>query len=248
MNRLVMSLLALTMGSSVWALPTLPKELGITDGGGFVKISGEPLDILSSKAREATEYEIARQKAVIEAFQAVEASDSQEAYESNVTKFMDLATPKEMAMVFGQAFDETASNSEGVDIDNIVPASIGGTEITVNIATQRLTATYPGGVFGPIKISSAGVIHKKQYVTAGRGRCFTRIHPEVMHYSAKYHNSPMPHSLFYQPGYAIHGTNEENHLGRPASHGCVRISRANAATLFGIVMDYGVGRTRICII
>lgn len=44
-----------------------------------------------------------------------------------------------------------------------------------------------------------------------------------MHYSSKYNNSPMPHSIFFRGGYAIHGTYQKKSLGRPASHGCVRL-------------------------
>ncbi|MEZ5839333.1 MAG: L,D-transpeptidase [Hyphomicrobiales bacterium] len=68
-----------------------------------------------------------------------------------------------------------------------------------------------------------------------------------MHYSKKYHNSPMPHSIFFLGGYAIHGTGAVKSLGRPASHGCVRLHPANAATLFSLVQDHGRGNTRIVI-
>jgi hypothetical protein len=60
-----------------------------------------------------------------------------------------------------------------------------------------------------------------------------------MVHSAKYGNAPMPHSIFFYGQYAIHGTNAVGHLGRPASHGCVRISPANAATLFAMVQKQG---------
>ncbi len=68
-----------------------------------------------------------------------------------------------------------------------------------------------------------------------------------MHYSSKYHNSPMPHSIFFRGGYAIHGTNAVSRLGRRASHGCVRLHRANARRLYNLVRKYGKGRTRIVI-
>ena len=51
----------------------------------------------------------------------------------------------------------------------------------------------------------------------------------TMVHSAKYHNAPMPHSIFYDGQYAIHGTDAVGHLGRPASHGCIRLSPVNAA-------------------
>ena len=60
-----------------------------------------------------------------------------------------------------------------------------------------------------------------------------------MHYSKKYHNSPMPYSIFFRGGYAIHGTYSVAELGRPASHGCVRLAPANAAKLFSMVQQDG---------
>lgn len=70
---------------------------------------------------------------------------------------------------------------------------------------------------------------------------------ERMWYSRKYYNSPMPHSIFFHGGYAIHGTDETRRLGRPASHGCVRLSRGNAARLFRLVSQYGPKRVLIAI-
>jgi hypothetical protein len=54
-------------------------------------------------------------------------------------------------------------------------------------------------------------------------------------YSRKYDWSPMPHSIFFAGGYAIHGSNEVSRLGRPASHGCIRLHPQNAAILFELV-------------
>lgn len=68
-----------------------------------------------------------------------------------------------------------------------------------------------------------------------------------MHYSRKYYNSPMPHSIFFRGGYAIHGSYEVRSLGRPASHGCIRLHPRNAAELFSLVQEYGAGATRIVI-
>ncbi len=51
----------------------------------------------------------------------------------------------------------------------------------------------------------------------------TRMHKT--YYSRKYNNSPMPHSIFFYGGYAIHGTNYTKSLGRPASHGCIQATR-----------------------
>ena len=66
-------------------------------------------------------------------------------------------------------------------------------------------------------------------------------------YSRKYDWSPMPHAIFFHKGYAIHGTYVVSRLGRPASHGCVRLHPSNAAVLFALVRDQGMGRTRIVV-
>lgn len=64
---------------------------------------------------------------------------------------------------------------------------------------------------------------------------FTPYSLQPMHYSRKFDNAPMPHSIFFSGGYAIHATPHVGHLGRPASHGCVRLHPAHAATLYDIV-------------
>jgi lipoprotein-anchoring transpeptidase ErfK/SrfK len=67
----------------------------------------------------------------------------------------------------------------------------------------------------------------------------------VWHRSTIYSGSPMPHSIFFHGGYAIHGSYETKYLGRPASHGCVRLHPNNAAQLFSLVRQYGSGNTVI---
>lgn len=67
-----------------------------------------------------------------------------------------------------------------------------------------------------------------------------------MHYSSKYYNSPMPWSIFFKGGYAIHGTNYIKHLGRPASHGCIRLHPAAARRLY-VLMRRNKKNSRIII-
>ena len=62
---------------------------------------------------------------------------------------------------------------------------------------------------------------------------------ERMHYSQKYDNAPMPYAIFFYGGYAIHGSYETRSLGRPASHGCIRLSPNNAKKLFEMVEKEG---------
>jgi lipoprotein-anchoring transpeptidase ErfK/SrfK len=75
-------------------------------------------------------------------------------------------------------------------------------------------------------------------------------HPQMMArrwFSRLYYNSPMPYSIFFHGGYAIHGTYEISRLGGPASHGCVRLDPDNAAILFELVGREGMSRTTIVV-
>lgn len=71
---------------------------------------------------------------------------------------------------------------------------------------------------------------------------------ERTYFSRKYDNAPMPHAIFFTAhGHAIHGTTQGRNLGRPASHGCIRLSLRNAATLFSIVRAEGMSNVRIVV-
>jgi lipoprotein-anchoring transpeptidase ErfK/SrfK len=66
-------------------------------------------------------------------------------------------------------------------------------------------------------------------------------------FSRKYNWSPMPHSIFFRDGYAIHGTIYLSRLGRRASHGCVRLHPKHAAVLFDLVRSRGIASTTIVV-
>jgi len=75
---------------------------------------------------------------------------------------------------------------------------------------------------------------------------FRAFRMEEDHYSKEFDEAPMPHSIFFTKiGHAIHGTDSVNRLGSPASHGCVRLSRENAAKLFALVKEQGVLNTTV---
>jgi lipoprotein-anchoring transpeptidase ErfK/SrfK len=75
---------------------------------------------------------------------------------------------------------------------------------------------------------------------------FRTFRMEEDHYSKEFDDAPMPHSIFFTKiGHAIHGTDSENRLGTPVSHGCVRLSRANASTLYALVEKDGVLNTTV---
>jgi hypothetical protein len=75
---------------------------------------------------------------------------------------------------------------------------------------------------------------------------FQPFRMERDHFSREWDDAPMPNSVFFTKiGHAIHGTFEARNLGRPVSHGCVRLSTENAATLFALVKEEGVFNTRV---
>src|SRR6267154_220186 len=75
---------------------------------------------------------------------------------------------------------------------------------------------------------------------------FRTFRMEEDHYSKEFDDAPMPHSIFFTKiGHAIHGTDSVNRRGTPASHGCVRLSRDNASTLYALVQQEGVLNTTV---
>lgn len=116
-----------------------------------------------------------------------------------------------------------------------------GVLVKVDLAQQQMTVDVDGKRSHAWPVSTA----RSSYVTP-RGSFV----PQRMHkiwYSRKYDNSPMPHAIFYSGGFAIHGTSSLRMLGRPASHGCVRLAPSNAAVLYCLVKLKGMAATRIVI-
>ena len=115
--------------------------------------------------------------------------------------------------------------------------------VVVNIdrSVQRMSVVVDGMPRYNWRVSTA----RRGYITPPG-----TYHPEMLArhwFSRKYYNSPMPHSIFFYGGFSIHGSYEISHLGRPASHGCVRLDPGNAAILFSLVQREGMGATTIMI-
>ncbi len=91
-------------------------------------------------------------------------------------------------------------------------------------------------------------------ISTGRGGYNTpvgKFRPTFLsrsHRSRRYGGTPMPYSVFFHRGYAVHGSYEIRSLGRPASHGCIRLHPQNARTFYSLVQSYGRGATRIVVI
>src|SRR5687767_10198778 len=108
-------------------------------------------------------------------------------------------------------------------------AASAGVVARINISNQTMTVSEDGNVLYSWAVSTG----RGSYRTP-RGT-FRPIRMHKMWYSQKYDNSPMPYSIFFHRGYAIHGTDYVNRLGRPASHGCVRLHPRHAKTLYNLV-------------
>jgi len=111
----------------------------------------------------------------------------------------------------------------------------------IDVSTQTLSLSVDGFPTAYWPVSTAGV----GYHTP-RGTFYVQRLARVW-FSRKYDNSPMPNSVFFDGGIAIHGSYHIKSLGHPASHGCVRLHPDNAAKLFSLVEKYGASRTRIIV-
>jgi len=112
--------------------------------------------------------------------------------------------------------------------------------VRVDIAAQRMQVTTTDGESYNWAISSG----RKGFRSPNGVYRPTRL--EKNWYSRKY-GGAMPYAVFFRGGYAIHGTNAVGALGRPASHGCIRLHTANAAKLFALVKKHGSGSTSIAL-
>lgn len=113
--------------------------------------------------------------------------------------------------------------------------------ITIVKSEQRMYVETPTDRF-EWKVSTA---RPGYYTPTGE---FKPYRLEPIHYSKKYDNAPMPNSIFFEGGYAIHATYDIHNLGRPASHGCIRLSPQNAKWLYHIVQEEGKENTYIRIV
>ncbi|MBD9647362.1 L,D-transpeptidase [Ensifer sp. NPDC090286] len=111
----------------------------------------------------------------------------------------------------------------------------------ISLSSQTMTVSQNGIVMYRWKVSTA----RKGYVTP-RGSWSAKWLSRN-HRSRKYDDAPMPYAVFFNGGYAIHATYDIKRLGRPASHGCVRLHPNNAAEFFALTKEHGLANTRIVI-
>ena len=111
----------------------------------------------------------------------------------------------------------------------------------VNVSDQTMTVKKNRKTLYHWKVSTG----RKGYATPSG--TFRPVRMHKMWRSRKYDNAPMPYAIFYNEGYAIHGTSYVSRLGSPASHGCVRLNTANAQILYKMLQEEGLGNLKIVI-
>jgi hypothetical protein len=114
--------------------------------------------------------------------------------------------------------------------------------VRIELTRQRMDVAVDGIPYATWPVSTA----RRGYRTPEG--TYTPYWLDRMHYSKLYDYTPMPYSIFFLRGYAIHGTTEIRSLGRAVSHGCVRLRTSNAKLLFELVSGHGLHNTSITII
>ncbi|WMS41257.1 L,D-transpeptidase [Acuticoccus sp. MNP-M23] len=109
----------------------------------------------------------------------------------------------------------------------------------IDLSSQQLTVVYKGEALARWKVSTGRAGFRTPPGTFRPQRMYRE------YFSRQYDGAPMPNSVFYDAGYAIHGSYETSSLGRPASHGCIRLSPANAEKFFDLVVTVGAENTAI---
>ena len=112
--------------------------------------------------------------------------------------------------------------------------------IAIDKSAQRMTVSQDGERLYVWAVSTG----QRGYDTP-RGS-YTPFRMEKTHFSREWDDAPMPHSIFFtKQGHAIHGTEHTRNIGRPASHGCVRLEPNNARVLFNLVRQEGMANVRV---
>ena len=121
------------------------------------------------------------------------------------------------------------------------PSAFANILIQIDKPSQTMTVSVDGQVHYRWRVSTGATGYSTPTGT------FKPFRMEVMHYSQEWDNAGMPHSIFFTTrGHAVHGSNHPG-LGTPVSHGCVRLTLSNAATLFQLVSAKGMADTTVIV-
>lgn len=123
----------------------------------------------------------------------------------------------------------------------LVPALASQVVAKIDLSEQTMTVIENGEAKYQWQVSTArsGKVTPTGQWTAKRLKRY--------HFSSRYGHAPMPYSIFYNGNFAIHGTNQTSKLGRPASAGCIRLAKANAAKLFSMARRAGLNNMLVVV-
>lgn len=125
----------------------------------------------------------------------------------------------------------------------LAPLAASASSIVARVSVSRQTLyVYVDGMLRyewPVSTAAAGMVTPRGEWNA---EWLSRWHR-----SRQYNNAPMPFAIFFHEGYAIHATEATWALGRPASHGCVRLHPDNASLLFSMVEEQGTENMRVVV-
>jgi lipoprotein-anchoring transpeptidase ErfK/SrfK len=136
---------------------------------------------------------------------------------------------------------EPAAMDLATPVDPEPPKPVITLKVDIDLATQRMTVKSEDEVLHVWPISSGRLGYSTPpgtYRPQWRARMWR---------SRQYYGAPMPHAVFFHRGYAVHATYETGNLGRPASHGCIRLAPKNAAIFYNLVGKHGMESTQIVV-
>ena len=239
-----------------------PKPVRVVIAGPEVKIGSEAKTVAEAKtvpeAKSVAEAKyVAEVKSVAEVKNVSEAKNATET--KNVTEAKNISEVKSMSEAKNPSEMKNVIEAKNVsDVKNIpepkgIPELKGTSDvknssdpkksivlINIDKEKQEMTVSIDGvqTYDWPVSTGRAG------YSTPSGN--YTATSMNEIWYSRQWDNAPMPHAIFFmKDGHAIHATLDVKNLGKPASHGCVRISPANATTLFALVKAHGLENTQV---
>lgn len=155
-----------------------------------------------------------------------------------VSKTRVVETGQQLSFIIGNLKERTPtrrnSKTKGrVDKAIKLGSRAGNIRAIIDLSEQRMT------------IKVGGVVRHTWPISSGRAGYATptgKFRPQraySQYYSKKYDLTPMPSAVFFNGGIAVHGTSYTSRLGRPASHGCVRLAPGNASQFLQLAKTYG---------
>jgi L,D-transpeptidase catalytic domain len=153
-----------------------------------------------------------------------------------------LLTAIDAALALFPVTAHAGSNFRGAIGARVAGAKKVAVLVTIDKTNQQMTVSLDGVETYQWRVSTGRAGYSTPSGT------YTATSMNEIWYSKQWDNAPMPHSIFFmKDGHAIHGSFEVKNLGRPVSHGCVRIAPKNAATLYALVKENGLENTQVVV-